>query len=686
MSTYWNQETGRYENFEMTVISKMKSVADKLEEVAEGQIEVVAGIRYDTDEQGLTDAQQENARKNIDAVSSEELASGLGDLETEIGADVADLRGALGSLATFPEKTLVLNGEQQINGAGTKLNQLTGLNPGETFEITVYRSLTTNTSWDVLTSYNGSTKQIIPGSATGNDTITITLASDENGLTVRSKNQNAVGTIVDYTINVYKIAGETKIKTNVLPPIPEIDDTLTQEGEAADAKATGDRLNALGADIDTAEAGIVSVDAKTNELATFPQNTLVASAQYAINGAGNRWTDVYDKQPGQQFEVNVARTPTENTRWYVMTVYRVSESEMATRRTIEGSEAGLDTVTFTLASNENGFRIMVVNENATGIIANFDVSAYLIDSSETVLKKAVIPYVGSKMDLNKKIVWFGTSIPQGNMGSLSYPLVLGQKLGVTVYNEAIGSSRARASWAEFVTESNPLGAGAGYNSLIKAMGYTLAEKQYLIDNYDTLKANFTDTHPDSLSPELQLEIKNYSFERKLYRYLTGKQAAYNTVDTTGFIGNVDIYVLDHGYNDIANRIYASDTTIPEPGASNEMYYYAGAMNRYIREIMENNLHAKIVIISHYANTEGKRDATVVDMQGKIAAYWNIPIIKIYEKIGWTDVEITVNGTTKTVRNAWLPDGLHPASDTTGKAVERYVQLLYPHFRDYLQEY
>ena len=95
MSTYWNPETGKYENFEMTVIQKMKNVADKLEEVAGDQIEVVAGIRYDTDEQGLTDAQQENARKNIDAVSSEELASGLGDLETEIGADVADLRGAL---------------------------------------------------------------------------------------------------------------------------------------------------------------------------------------------------------------------------------------------------------------------------------------------------------------------------------------------------------------------------------------------------------------------------------------------------------------------------------------------------------------------------------------------------------------------------------------------------------------
>jgi len=110
MSTYWNPETGKYENFEMTVIQKMKNVADKLEEVAEGQIEVVAGIRYDTDEQGLTDAQQENARKNIDAVSSAELASGLADLKTEIdedveavSGDVSSLKSAIGTLPT--EKT-----------------------------------------------------------------------------------------------------------------------------------------------------------------------------------------------------------------------------------------------------------------------------------------------------------------------------------------------------------------------------------------------------------------------------------------------------------------------------------------------------------------------------------------------------------------------------------------------------
>lgn len=68
MSTYWNENKGRYENFESALMHRLKSVGDKLETAAEeGQISVVAGVRYDTDAQGLTDTQQENARTNIGA-------------------------------------------------------------------------------------------------------------------------------------------------------------------------------------------------------------------------------------------------------------------------------------------------------------------------------------------------------------------------------------------------------------------------------------------------------------------------------------------------------------------------------------------------------------------------------------------------------------------------------------------
>ncbi len=69
MSTYWNQERGQYENFENKLVELMTDIGDKLEEAAGDNINVVAGIRYDTDEQGLTSEQQENARTNIGTVA-----------------------------------------------------------------------------------------------------------------------------------------------------------------------------------------------------------------------------------------------------------------------------------------------------------------------------------------------------------------------------------------------------------------------------------------------------------------------------------------------------------------------------------------------------------------------------------------------------------------------------------------
>ncbi|MBR4457589.1 MAG: hypothetical protein IKS31_01385 [Clostridia bacterium] len=74
MSTYYNEETGRYENYEKAVIGRMRKVAQVLQDASGQGISVVAGIRYDTAEQGLTSEQQANARTNIDAPSTSELS------------------------------------------------------------------------------------------------------------------------------------------------------------------------------------------------------------------------------------------------------------------------------------------------------------------------------------------------------------------------------------------------------------------------------------------------------------------------------------------------------------------------------------------------------------------------------------------------------------------------------------
>ena len=280
-----------------------------------------------------------------------------------------------------------------------------------------------------------------------------------------------------------------------------------------------------------------------------------------------------------------------------------------------------------------------------------------------------------------KIVWFGTSIPAGGVGG-RYPNIIAAKLGVNIYNESIGSSRAKAGYLELISSANPLGVNSSFNDTIKAMGYTINDKQLFISNYDNYKPLFNDNPPEYISVELAQEIIGYSFERKLYRYLNNKESEYNAYSSSGFVGDVDLYVLDHGYNDfMTNTVYPSDTIIPDLGGPNEMYYFAGAIDRYIQLIMQNNIHSKILLISHYSETD--KGGRIVRMQNEIAEKWKLPIVRVYETIGWTNIQLTINGETKTVKNWWIPDGIHPSSDPTGTAIRKYVEILLPEIRNIL---
>ena len=70
MSTYYNEQRKRYENFQKAVVDKLQGIADSLVNAGSEGITVVAGVRYDTD-QTLTDAQQAQARENIGAANAE---------------------------------------------------------------------------------------------------------------------------------------------------------------------------------------------------------------------------------------------------------------------------------------------------------------------------------------------------------------------------------------------------------------------------------------------------------------------------------------------------------------------------------------------------------------------------------------------------------------------------------------
>lgn len=293
-----------------------------------------------------------------------------------------------------------------------------------------------------------------------------------------------------------------------------------------------------------------------------------------------------------------------------------------------------------------------------------------IDQRVTALESAQSFWAG------KKIVWFGTSIPAGVVnagdagGNGAYPTRIGEMLGATVYNEAVGSSAARIGMHGSITESDPNGyAGVPATCCLLSLSGTVEEKQDILDDWAYWSTVFTIgvDQIDTSNPDKYL---NCSYERKLAKYLTG-----------GSIGQCDLYVFDHGYNDAGNlngSNYSDTTDIPTNPL--DRTYFIGAMNFLIDQIKQDNYRASIVVISHY-NDEGQY-ADLVKAQSFVANKWNIPFINISNSMGFSTARsVTINGTTKTMKNWWLPDGIHPSSDTTGKTLKHYAEVLYPFIRD-----
>lgn len=281
---------------------------------------------------------------------------------------------------------------------------------------------------------------------------------------------------------------------------------------------------------------------------------------------------------------------------------------------------------------------------------------------------------------NKKIVWFGTSIPAGNANAgggqtiSSYPLQIGKALGATVYNEAVGSSCVRAGNHTAVSADDPLGwGGMDILQLMLSLSLSSAEKQSILDDWDSKWKNIiSDTTTIDRSSSAISNYKNCSWDNKLAKYLTG-----------GSVGQVDMYVFDHGYNDAIATSGFVDLS-EEPDQPTDRSYYFGAMAFLFKKILEDNPKAEIVIIGHYnydsdpfnrgANFSGKY---CCDAQEKLSTKWGVPLIKTWEKLGISMNTISVDGSEITVLQSWFPDKLHPSSDTTGKALEHYANVLTP---------
>lgn len=279
----------------------------------------------------------------------------------------------------------------------------------------------------------------------------------------------------------------------------------------------------------------------------------------------------------------------------------------------------------------------------------------------------------------KKIVWFGTSIPAGvvNAGDIggngSYPTRIGKMLGATVYNESVGSSCARGGSHKDITEGDPMGWGGMHVlAIMYSLSLSSSEKQSFIDDWET-KWKDVVHEPSAFDASKAAEYKASSWDVKLSKYLTG-----------GSIGQCDLYVIDHGYNENVYTYGYTDLE-DEPETANDRTYFYGALDFIVRKILNDNPKAHILLIGHYSKGDYQFSGGenfcmkyVCDAQAKYADRWGITCIPTWNLLGLTSQTITVNGEDISVIAARYPDKLHPASDLTGMELKRYAEALAPY--------
>jgi hypothetical protein len=294
---------------------------------------------------------------------------------------------------------------------------------------------------------------------------------------------------------------------------------------------------------------------------------------------------------------------------------------------------------------------------------------------------------------NKKIVWFGTSIPaggyKGSDNPTSYPLQVGYKLGANVINEAVGTSCIVCRDPDRVTATNPYGFHTVFESASRCLTNTIEMMEW-ISNWADYYCNggtyqneedwdetiFTQMLPTTWDASKRADIIGFSYENKLDQYLTNANEP-------------DLFVFDHGYNDNIrwrDNENKYEEYLPTYGPD-ACFTFRGSMNFLLRRILSFDPHIRIVMIGDYGNqNENKKYDSKYQMI--VAENWELPLYKEWENTGWSLQEITTNyywnngcwtkgntSTTMSILATWLADGIHPHSDKTGNANRLITELI-----------
>ena len=355
----------------------------------------------------------------------------------------------------------------------------------------------------------------------------------------------------------------------------------------------------------------------------------------------------------------------------------------------------------------------------------------------------------------KNIWWCGTSIPAAGYWNVdnkkAYPSIVGERLNAArVFNEAVGSSSAKYS-------PN----GGSYEVVSRRMGNTIADALAICNDLWTIDdTNRTVsagprtrgiTDLPSVTTYAEVCNQRYLLLSNCYEIkLVSKYLISNAEDNETYLrqkfgnlyqtlvnlhpnaynyqGDIDLFVIDHGHNDSPSPV--ADENV----GTTDITTFAGAINTYIRLIIQYKPHARIAIVSDYDNWTS--NVKTVEAQKQIADYWHIPFIDLRDYLPfdvdkkvkvrgywgtdslWHERGFTYNPQASTIaaafaengkayfnsflgntveqvaanitpeqdangvwwyytypRYIWLKDGLHPHSDIGGRSITLYADVL-----------
>ncbi len=293
----------------------------------------------------------------------------------------------------------------------------------------------------------------------------------------------------------------------------------------------------------------------------------------------------------------------------------------------------------------------------------------------------VCPYSAENYWRGKRILWLGTSIPEGNTQPVwGYPDELGKRLGATVINMSLGSSSITAGYPTKATNDDPFGLSGGTYNKLRSLTQTTAFKESILNDWAKWQPIFTSA-PLTLTETQKQLILTSSYEVKLDPYLRDDN-------------NCDVYVIDMGWNDNTTDLTGKDSdnrpyntwnyiTTADDKAANDIYRYdvmtfRGAYNWIIKRIHEAQPQAQIVLIGMKENVMRH---TLLEYQRNIANENSLPLLELWRVTNESPRTITTKrrvseggywytaNFTGTVEQSRIYDGTHPHGWMTDKIAD-----------------